>query len=120
MIFRNLSENEESEFRTWARENYKKGEPVNPLWHPAVKDECAAINYNRFKVALEIQDAGNMRAIAREFVKVIDNAMAEIKVTTLVWEDPAVVLFVNKLESLSRSEERFSAAYQLCHERAGS
>lgn len=30
--------------------------------------------YNRFQVALDIQDAGNLRAIAREFVKVVDAA----------------------------------------------
>lgn len=76
--------------------------------------------YNRFKVALEIQDAGNLRAIAREFVKVVDSAMDELKVTTEVWSDPAVVLFVNKFESLSRSEAngRFSAAYEACRAKA--
>lgn len=76
------------------------------------------MTYNRFQVALDIQDAGNMRAIVREFVRVVDDAMEELKSTTAVWDDAAVVLMVNKLESLSRSEDRFSAAYALAQERA--
>jgi hypothetical protein len=76
-------------------------------------------NYNRFQVALDIQDAGNLRAIAREFVRVVDDAMAETQSTTATWDDAAVVLMVNKMESLTRSEARFSAAYALAKERAG-
>src|SRR5258705_1672333 len=60
--------------------------------------------YNRFQVALDIQNAGNLRAIAREFVRVVDDAMAETQSTTATWDDAAVVLMVNKLESLCRSE----------------
>ncbi len=73
---------------------------------------------NRFKLALDVQDAGNMRAIARSFVDVCDDAMEDLKSTTAVWSDPAVVLFVNKLESLSRSEQEFSKAYAACQELA--
>lgn len=73
---------------------------------------------DRFRVALDIQDAGNMQAIAREFVRVVDAAMEEVKATTLVWEDAAVRLFVNKLESLARSEANYGAAYVECHKRA--
>jgi hypothetical protein len=75
--------------------------------------------YNRFQVALDIQDACNMRAIAREFVKVVDAAHAETQNTGETWNDPAVVLMVNKLESLSRSEATFSAAYVACQAKAG-
>jgi hypothetical protein len=74
--------------------------------------------YNRHQVALDVQDACNMRAIAREFVKVVDSAMEEHGNTSLVWSDPAVVLFVNKLESLSRSEANFSAAYDACKDQS--
>jgi len=74
--------------------------------------------YNRHKVAIEVQDAGNLRALAREFVKVVDTAMEATQSTTATWDDPAVVLFVNKFESLCRSEERFSAAYKMCMEKA--
>jgi hypothetical protein len=75
-------------------------------------------SYNRHKVAIEVQDAGNLRALAREFVKVVDSAMEATGSTKATWDDPAVVLFVNKFESLCRSEERFSAAYKLCQELA--
>jgi hypothetical protein len=76
------------------------------------------MTYNRFKVAIEIQDACNMRAIAREFVKVVDAAHAETKDTSKTWADPAVVLLVNKLESLARSNDRLALAYDACHNRS--
>jgi len=75
--------------------------------------------YNRHKAALEVQDAGNMRALAREFVRVVEAADAEHHSTEKIWSDEAVVLFVNKFESLCRSEARFSAAYAVCQEKAG-
>ena len=28
------------EFREWARENWRPGDPVDPVWHPVVRDEC--------------------------------------------------------------------------------
>ena len=74
--------------------------------------------YNRHKVAIEIQDAGNLRAIAREFVKVVEAAHAESQSTEATWQDPAVVMLVNKLESLCYSQERFSQAYEACKEKA--
>lgn len=76
--------------------------------------------YNRHKVALEVQDAVNLRALAREFVKVVDQAMEETRDTGKTWDDPAVVLFVNKFESLCRSDARFSTAYATCFEKAKS
>jgi hypothetical protein len=76
------------------------------------------LTYNRFQVAIDIQDACNLQALAREFVKVVDSAMEETRSTEETWRDPAVVMFVNKLESLCRSEERFSAAYNVCQKRA--
>lgn len=75
-------------------------------------------SYNRHKVALDVQDAVNLRALAREFVKVVDTAMEATNDTGLTWDDAAVVLFVNKFESLCRSEARFSAAYAVCKEKA--
>ena len=75
--------------------------------------------YNRFKVAIDIQDAGNLRAIAREFVKVVDAATEETKSTEATWADPAVVLFVNKLAGLTNAEQFtvFTQAYEACHAR---
>lgn len=76
--------------------------------------------YNRFKAALDVQDAVNLRALAREFVKVVDQAAEETKSTIETWADPAVVLFVNKLESLSHTNwnDVFSKAYRTCQEKA--
>lgn len=79
-----------------------------------MRDECHRINYNRFRIALDIQDAGNMAAIAREFVRVVDAAMRDTRSTTATWADPAVVLVINKLESLSRSDANFASAYAAC------
>jgi hypothetical protein len=75
-------------------------------------------SYNRHRIALEVQDAVNLRALAREFVKIVDQASAEAKSAT--WADPAVVLFVNKLESLCRSADKFNEAYAVCKDRANS
>ena len=43
-LFRELTPEEEVDFRLWARENYSPGEPVSGIWHPAVRDECRAMN----------------------------------------------------------------------------
>jgi hypothetical protein len=43
-IFRDLSKEEEKEFRNWARENYTPGEEIKRFWHPVVRDECIKIN----------------------------------------------------------------------------
>jgi len=74
--------------------------------------------YNRHKVALEVQDAGNLLALSREFVKVVQTAFEETRSTEATWADPAVRLFVNKFESLCRSDANFSAAYDACQEKA--
>lgn len=42
--FRQLSKEEEQEFKNWAQENYTAGEDISPLWHPVVRKECEKIN----------------------------------------------------------------------------
>ncbi|BAR61916.1 hypothetical protein ACFLEY_22280 [Bradyrhizobium sp. YCK136] len=80
----------------------------------------SAAEYNRHKVALDVQDAVNLRALAREFVKVVDQAAEETQSTEATWADPAVRLFVNKFESLSHSNwnDHFAEAYKACREKA--
>ena len=39
-FFRALTADEEVEFRQWARDNWRPGDPVEPAWHPVVRDEC--------------------------------------------------------------------------------
>jgi len=43
-LFRDLSEQEEKEFRAWARTFYKPFTPIDGLWHAVVQDECVKIN----------------------------------------------------------------------------
>ena len=43
-MFRKLESNEEQEFRQWARENYKRLEPIPGIWHPVIQAECAKMN----------------------------------------------------------------------------
>lgn len=42
-MFRDLTEEEKREFRQWARDNYKMGDPISPCWHPVVIDEIREI-----------------------------------------------------------------------------
>lgn len=46
-MFRQLSPEEEKDFRQWARDNYRSGEPISSAWHPVVQDECRLINEGR-------------------------------------------------------------------------
>jgi hypothetical protein len=43
-MFRELTEAEADDFRRWAQENYKPGDPIDPLWHPVVREECESLN----------------------------------------------------------------------------
>lgn len=43
-IFRELTPEEEPEFRQWARKNYKPFTVINEIWHPVVQDECERMN----------------------------------------------------------------------------
>lgn len=43
-LFRALDPAEAERFREWAREHHRPGEPVSPLWHPVVRDECERID----------------------------------------------------------------------------
>jgi len=40
-MFRELSPEEEKEFRQWARDNFTPmRDNINRVWHPVVQDEC--------------------------------------------------------------------------------
>ena len=43
-LFKILSNEEQKEYRKWARENYTVYEPIKGLWHPIVQDECVKMN----------------------------------------------------------------------------
>jgi len=40
LIFRDLNDKEQKEFRQWARENFKLGNKICEVWHPIVRQEC--------------------------------------------------------------------------------
>lgn len=44
MFFRQLSSEEEKDFRKWARDNYKAFSDISGAWHPVVQDECKKMN----------------------------------------------------------------------------
>jgi hypothetical protein len=43
-LFRQLTEEEEKEFRQWARDNYEPYSEIKGIWHWIVQDECVKIN----------------------------------------------------------------------------
>lgn len=42
--FRVLSPTEQQEFQAWAQANYTPNSPINPAWHPVVRQACTTIN----------------------------------------------------------------------------
>jgi hypothetical protein len=43
-LFERLTLAQETEMKRWARENYKRLEPIDGTWHPIVQHECATMN----------------------------------------------------------------------------
>lgn len=43
-MFRELTPEEEKEFRQWARDNYIPLSEIKGIWHPIIQDECVQIN----------------------------------------------------------------------------
>jgi hypothetical protein len=43
-MFKKLNQTEASEFRQWARDNYKPFSPIPSLWHRETRWECRKIN----------------------------------------------------------------------------
>jgi hypothetical protein len=43
-LWKKLTIEEAGEHRQWARENYHIGNPIDPLWHPIVQNECRKMN----------------------------------------------------------------------------
>ena len=44
MLFRQLSNEEEIQFKTWASDNYVIGSEILEIWHPVIQKECQRIN----------------------------------------------------------------------------
>jgi hypothetical protein len=50
-----LTPEKETEYRQWARDNYKPGQPINGTWHPVKQDECVKINFEKVSIGLTIE-----------------------------------------------------------------
>tara|TARA_R110000868_G_scaffold20267_3_gene86027 strand:+ start:258 stop:443 length:186 start_codon:yes stop_codon:yes gene_type:complete len=42
-FFKTLNDEEEKEYRQWAKDNYIIGDSISSAWHPVVVDECMTI-----------------------------------------------------------------------------
>jgi hypothetical protein len=51
MFFKQLSSEEEQEFRQWARDNYKPFSKIDGIWHPSTQDECVKMNTENSSIA---------------------------------------------------------------------
>jgi hypothetical protein len=73
--------------------------------------------YNRFKVARDIQNASNTSGVARELIRVIENAALDPSCGRgRLAHDPAVVAVIDKLTSLMRLDPY--EAHDQCARRA--
>lgn len=43
VVFRELDEDEQKQFREWAHDNFEVDRRPNPLWHPIVREEWALL-----------------------------------------------------------------------------
>lgn len=43
-LFKDLTDEEQAQFRQWARDNYKPFTEIQGFWHPIVQEECVLIN----------------------------------------------------------------------------
>ena len=51
--FKQLTPEEEVEFRKWARETYTCGDHIWGVWHPVIQDECVRINCEKSNYAMD-------------------------------------------------------------------
>lgn len=54
-MFRELSPEEEKQFRQWARDNYKPFTEIKGIWHPVVQDECVKITKEQAVVDFRLE-----------------------------------------------------------------
>lgn len=59
-LFRDLTPEEEVEFRQWARDNFKGTDTMSSVWHPIVRDECNKIIDEYYANFLVVQDVINI------------------------------------------------------------
>ena len=82
-LFKVLTPDEEKEYRQWARTNWEHGTDINPLWHPAVRAECAQIQAE-YPAALQV--ARDLQIRSGFTVAAVDSVIK-------AWRDQAVSIF---------------------------
>jgi hypothetical protein len=75
---------------------------------------------NRFKTALDIQDACNLTAVAGVFHKMCLEVLEETHSTKAVAQDPAILWMLDKMCDLTGRPDcvEMDRAYLQCHERS--
>lgn len=58
MLFKDLTLDEEKQFRQWAHENFKIDQEPNELWHPVIRWEWAKIKNNHLNAIQNTLDKG--------------------------------------------------------------
>lgn len=113
VLFRELDPVEQEQFREWARENYKPGEEINPVWHPVVQEECSKIELaDLAREALAVQDACNLTGVVHSFARTCTRLRRCMpgQGTRTYNTHPIVRLWVDKLASMTGGEP-FGSAY---------
>jgi hypothetical protein len=75
---------------------------------------------NRFKTALDIQDACNLTAVAGIFHKMCLEVLEETHSTAAVAKDPAILWMLDKMcDLIGRPDsDKMSKAYHICYDKA--
>tara|TARA_R100000808_G_scaffold15950_1_gene36349 strand:- start:6727 stop:7074 length:348 start_codon:yes stop_codon:yes gene_type:complete len=79
-LHRDLAAEEEKEFRNWARENWAIDDPISPVWHPKVVEECAVILDEHVRANTKKYDAGTMdwNFVYKDQVVALDSSSEEV------------------------------------------
>ena len=48
-LFKDLTDKEMTEFKDWARKNYKPFTEIKGVWHPIIQEECRKMNIEAAK-----------------------------------------------------------------------
>jgi len=58
-FFKTLTADEDKEFRQWARDSWRPGDPISPMWHPVVRDECRTMTEEARRVGASDNNDNN-------------------------------------------------------------
>ena len=88
MQFKELTRDEIADYRQWARDNFKAGDEINPVWHPAVREECERINGSMQLCAVELETPEQLAAFIRNGLYSTPSSSGELWQYALSFTDP--------------------------------